>query len=229
MKSLLEVFYQPGKLFEDLPNRRAAWVIPLIVATILIVASMYFTIHSIGMREIMRQRLATSGMSPEQMQQAMSRADSPIQEYVSYCAGAIGVTLTFLVLAGVLTAFAMMTSNTPKFGTMFSMVTLSFIPYYVVTAIMSTLIILATDDKSSLDINNIVATNVGAYVDRNTVSKGVYSLLGSLDILSFALIGLLAFGFSKLTRASVFFGIMAVGTVWAFYVIMKMGASMVFG
>jgi len=228
MKALLEVFYQPGKLFESLPERRGVWIVPLILGIVLIVSSMALSIHSIGMREIMRQRFATSGMSPEQMQQALARADNPGQEYISYCAGAIGVVLALLVIAGVLTAFGMMTSSSPKFGTMFSMVTLSFFPYWLVTGIMSALIILATEDKSSLDINNIIASNVGAYIDRTTVSKGVYSLLGSLDILSLALISLLALGFSKITRASFFFGLMAVGTLWAFYVIMKMGASMIF-
>ena len=85
-----------------------------------------------------------------------------------------------------------------------------------------------TGDKSSLDINNLVGTNVAAYVDRSSVSKGIYSLLGSLDVLSFALMGLLAYGFSKLTGAGIFFGIAAIGSLWSFYVLLKMAGSLVF-
>jgi hypothetical protein len=228
MKALLEVFYQPGKLFESLPERRNVWITPLILGILLIIGVTALSINTIGMREIMRQRLATSGMSPEQMQQALSRADSPAQAYVSYLAVALGIPISLLVIAGVLTAFGMMTSRSPKFGDMFSMVTLSFVPYWSITALMSALILLITADKSSLDINNLIGSNAAAYIDQSTVSKGVYSLLGSLDIFSFALITLLAYGFSKLTRAGMFFGFVAVGTLWAFYVIMKMGASLLF-
>ncbi|MCU1326521.1 MAG: hypothetical protein JWN34_1891 [Bryobacterales bacterium] len=225
MKALLEVFYQPGKLFESLPERRRTWVLPLILGIILIVAMTALSIKTIGMREIMRQRLATSGLSPEQMQQAMSRADSPVQAYVSYAAVAIGVPLALLVIAGVLTAFGMMTSRSPKFGDMFSMVVLSFVPYWLITCVMTILILFLTDDKSSLDINNLIATNAAAYVDRTSVSKGLYSILGSLDVLSFGLIGMLGYGFSKLSKNGLFFGLMAIGFLWICYIIMKMGAS----
>ena len=228
MKAIFEVFYQPGKLFGSIPERRGIWILPLIFGIILIVGLTALSIHTIGMREIMRQRLASSGMSDEQRQLAMARADSPVQIYVSYAAVAIGVPLALLVIAGVMTAFGMMTSRSPKFGDMFSMVVLSFIPYWVVTVVMSAIIMLITDDKASIDINNVIGTNVASYVDKNSVSKGLYSIFGSLDLLSFGLIGLLAYGFSKLTKSNLFFGLASVGGLWIFYVVMKMGASMLF-
>ncbi len=228
MKALLEVFYQPGTLFESLPERRSAWVAPLLACIVVMTLLTVLTVNLIGMREIMQQRLATSGLNPEQLQLALANADKPAQVYVSYAAAAIVAPVTLLVIAGALTAFGMMTSRAPKFGAMFAMVALAFFPYWLVTGAMSTVIILATPDRSTLDISNIIATNAAAYMDRNTVSKGMYSLYGSLDALSFALIWLLGFGFSKLTKAGMFFGLAAVGTLWAFYVLMKMGASLVF-
>jgi hypothetical protein len=228
MSALFEVFYQPGKLFESLPQRRHVWIAPLLLGILLIVAITAITINSIGMREIMRQRLENSSLTAEQMQQALARADSPAQAYASYFAVALGLPISLLVIAGVLTAFGMMTSKSPKFGDMFSMVVLSFVPYWLITTVMSLLILMLTSDKTSLDINNLVGTNVAAYVDRSSVSKGVYSLLSSLDILSFGLIGLLAYGFSKLTNASLFFGIAAIGSLWSFYVLLKMASSLVF-
>ncbi len=228
MKALLEVFYQPGTLFESLPERRSAWVAPLLACIVVMTLLTVLTVNLIGMREIMQQRLATSGLNPEQLQLALANADKPAQVYVSYAAAAIVAPVTLLVIAGALTAFGMMTSRAPKFGAMFAMVALAFFPYWLVTGAMSAVIILATPDRSTLDISNIIATNAAAYMDRNTVSKGMYSLYGSLDALSFALIWLLGFGFSKLTKAGMFFGLAAVGTLWAFYVLMKMGASLVF-
>ena len=50
----------------------------------------------------------------------------------------------------------MMTSRTPKFSSMLAMVSFSFFPYWLVTGLMSAAIILATPDKSTLNINNII-------------------------------------------------------------------------
>ncbi len=36
MKALIEVFFQPGKVFSGLAERRAAWVAPLIANAILL-------------------------------------------------------------------------------------------------------------------------------------------------------------------------------------------------
>src|SRR3954454_23645257 len=118
MKGLFEIFYAPGKVFESLPERRGPWVAPMLAGIVILLLVTAFTINMIGMREIMRQRLATSRLSPEQIEQAMSRADNPIQTYVSYAAVIIGTPLALLVVAGVMMAFAMMTSHTPKFSSM---------------------------------------------------------------------------------------------------------------
>src|SRR5437763_1684187 len=96
MKALFEVFFQPAKVFASLPERRAAWLMPLLANTILLIASTAFTVHTLGMELIMRQRLASSTMSPEQMQQAMDRAMSPVTTYITYAAVAIGTPLSML-------------------------------------------------------------------------------------------------------------------------------------
>lgn len=227
MKALFEVFSQPGQLFASLPERRAAWVAPLIANTILLVASTAFTVHTLGMEMIMRQRMATnSSMSPEQMQQAIERASSPVGVYITYAAVAIGTPLAMLAIAGILMAFGMMTSRAPKFGAMLAMVNLAFFPYFLVTVLMTALVMIAAPDKTALDINNLLATNVAAFMNKNDTSKGIYALCSSIDVLSFIEIGLLSYGFSKLTKSSLFAGFGAVGGLWILYVICKMALSL---
>ena len=226
MKALIEIFFQPGKVFSTLPERRAAWVAPLLANTILLVLSTALTIHLMGMDLIMRQRLATSSMSPEQMQQALERAASPVTLYITYAAVAIGTPLGMLVVAGILFAFSMMTSRPPKFGAMLAMVNLSFFPYFVVTVLMTALVMMAAPDKSALDVNNILATNVAAFVNKSETSKGLYALFSSLDLLSFIEIGLLSYGFSRLTKAGFAAGLGAVGGMWILYVFSKMALSL---
>src|SRR5258708_3820531 len=98
--SVFEIFYEPGKVFESLPNRRAAWVLPLLIDVLLLVAITAATVHWMGLETILRQRLENTRLSPEQMQTAMARANSPAQLYISYAAAAVGGPLMLLVLAG---------------------------------------------------------------------------------------------------------------------------------
>ena len=231
MTALLEVFYQPGKFFESLPERRLVWVLPLILDILLIMLQTWAVPHYMGRENIARQQMEmfARNLTPEQMQQAMSRATSPSQIYIGLASAALGTTALLLIISGALMAFGMMTSRAPKFGAMFSMVTLAYFPYWLIVVAMSVLVLMITPDPTSLDWRNLLATNVAAFMNKNETSKGLYSLMGSVDILNFAVIGLLALGFSKLTRARFGFGLAAVLVIWAFYVLGKMGFSIVLG
>ncbi len=226
MRALLDVFFSPGTVFGGLPERRAAWVTPLVVNTLLLMISTIVTVNVLGMELIMRQRLAGSNMSPEQMQQAMERATSPVATYISYAAVLLGTPFVMLAVAGILFAFGMMTSRAPKFGSMFAMVNLAFFPYFLVTVLMTILVLLAAPDKTALDISNLLATNVGAFVNKSETSKGMYALFTSLDVFSFMEILMLSFGFSKLTRAGMAAGLGAVVGMWVLYVMAKMALSL---
>ncbi|HEU5021301.1 MAG TPA: YIP1 family protein [Bryobacteraceae bacterium] len=225
MPELIEVFTQPGALFTSLPERRVPWLSPLIANTLLLTASTAATLNVVGMELIMRQRLANSNMSPEQMQQAIQRASSPVATYFSYGAVAVGTPLAMLAIAGALFAFGLMTKRAPKYPSMLAMVCLAFFPYFLVTVVMTVIVLFAAPDKSALDLSNLLATNVGAFVSKSDTSKGMYSLLTSLDLLSFFEIGFMSFGFSKLTKSGLFGGLGAVGSLWVLYVLCKMALS----
>jgi hypothetical protein len=226
MKALIDVFFQPGKLFSSLPERRAPWVLPLLVNVVLLLASTAFTINMLGMDLIMRQRLASSSMSADQMQQAMKNGTSPAAVYITYAAILFFTPVFMLVVSGILFAFGMMTSRAPKFGSMLAMVNLAFFPYFLITVLMSALVIVAAPDKTALDVNNMLATNVAAFVNKSQTSKGLYALYGSLDIFSVMEIGFMSYGFSKLTRAGLAAGFGAVGGMWILYVLCKMAVSL---
>jgi len=226
MKALIDVFFQPGKLFSTLPERRAAWIAPLLLNVFLLLASTAVTINVLGMELIMRQRLAGSSMSADQMQQAMRNGTSPVAVYITCAAVFFFSPVFMLIVSGILFAFGMMTSRAPKFSSMFAMVNLAYFPYILITVLMTTLVVIAAPDKTALDVNNILATNVAAFVNKSETSKGLYALYGSLDILSFMALAFLAYGFSKLTKAGFFAGFGAVGGMWILYVFCKMALSL---
>jgi hypothetical protein len=225
---ILEVFYQPGTLFASLDKRRGVWVVPLILSLLLTLGTTVAAIRLVGMDTLARQRLQSFRLSPEQMQQALDRANSPAQLYVSYVGAVVGGAVALLVIAGLLTIFALVGSKQPKFSTNFSMVTLAYFPYTLVVCAMSVLVLLLAPDRSVLDINNLLATNIGAFVNKDAMSSGLYTLLSSIDILSFAEIGLLSYGFAKVNRSSISFGVFAVMSLWFVYVMIRMGISFLF-
>ncbi len=227
MMAIFEVFYQPGKLFASLPGRRGLWVAPMILGMLLSLCTTYVAVQKIGLDSIVRQQIESQrNMSPEQMQQALNNANSPVIVYVIYGAVIFAGILLPIVIAGALSIFALMGSQQPKFSTMFSMVTLAYFPYSVIAALMTILVVFVSPDTSVLDIQNLLSTNVAAFMNKETTGKALYAFLGSVDILSFGEIGFLAYGFSKVTRSSFFFGIFSVGTLWAIYVFVKVGLSL---
>jgi len=74
---IFEVFYQPGKLFSSLEQRRGAWVAPLLLGLLLSLITTVAAIRLIGMDTIIRQRLQNTQLTPEQMQNALNQANSP--------------------------------------------------------------------------------------------------------------------------------------------------------
>ena len=231
MTALLEVFYQPGKMFASLPERKFAWVVPLIAAALVAVLGYYVVLHYIGVENLARQsmQMMASRMSAEQMQQAISQANSPARIYMGYFSAAIGTAVMFLIISGALAAFGMMTKSAPRFGTMFAMVVLAYFPFQLVTTLMTWLTLAISPDPTSLDFQHLLATNVGAFMNKNETSKGLYSLMTSLDILTFVEIFLLSLGFAKVTKSKFGAGLGAVLCLWVLWVFAKMGISLVIG
>ena len=227
MMAVFEVFYQPGKLFASLPGRRGVWVLPLLLGMLLTLCTTYVAIQKIGLDTIVRQQIESQrNLSPEQQQQALNNANSPIIVYIIYAGALVAGIVLPIVIAGALSIFALMGSQQPKFGTMFSMVTLAYLPYSAIAALMTILVVFVSPDTSVLDINNLLSTNVAAFMNKETTGKALYAFLGSVDILSFGEIGMLSYGFSKVTRSSFFFGVFSVGSLWAIYVVVKVGLSL---
>jgi hypothetical protein len=93
---IFEVFYQPGKLFSSLENRRAAWVIPLIAGTLLMLVVQASMLRLIGMETILRQQLQNTRLSPEQLQTVLNSANTPGAAYRTYAGAIIGVPVATL-------------------------------------------------------------------------------------------------------------------------------------
>ena len=193
----------------------------------LVVCISMLTFHFLGAENVIRQQVQAF-VPPDRLDAAVASGASPARIYVGYVMAFLATPIMLAAVAGALLVISMMTARQPTFDAMYSMVALAFLPYWLVTCVMIALTLMAAPDPASMDIRNLLATNVGAFMDKDSLPKGLYSLLTSLDVLSFAEIALLGYGFSKLTRVSLFAGIGAVAALWVLYVSVKMSLSILF-
>lgn len=228
MNALLQVFYKPGEVFASLADRPRAWIIPLLLDCILGMCIWAVELHFMGFQEIIRQQLSNFHMNPDAMQRALEQSNTPARLYGSYIQTGLFVVISLVLIGGVLKGFSLMTGRPPRFGSMLAMVAIAEFPYYLVVLIMTALILVISPDPSSLSIRNLIATNPAAYMDQAAMPRGLYSLLESIDLLSFGEIALLAYGFGRLTRAGFFGGLAAVVALWIVYVSCKMAVSLLF-
>jgi hypothetical protein len=230
MKALFEVFYQPGKLFASLPERKGAWIAPMIAVTLLVLVGTYLVPQYVGRENVARQQLegASARMRPEQMRALIKAANSPAAIYKGYASAIVGTALMLLIISGALMAFALMTSRAPAFPTVLSMVSLAMFPYWLVTTALTAWVLITAPHPGGLDVQNLLATNIAAYMDKNSIPRGLNGLFSSLDVLSFGEIGLLSYGFSKIARTRFFYGLLAVGGLWILYVSAKTASSLLY-
>lgn len=80
---------------------------------------------------------------------------------------------------------------------------------------MSGLILLLASDRAELNIQNLIPFNPAAFMDAAKVSKPLYSLASSIDLLSFGQIALIGFGYSKVSGRSFAQCAGAVTALWA--------------
>lgn len=231
MSALFEVFFSPGKVFDQVRER--SMFIPAFVAVMLLtIASFAVAANLIGMETMVRKQLEssprTAAMTAEQKDFAIRKASSPVRLYLGYGVAAIGSAVTLLVIAGICLGGVSAAGGKVNYRQMLGAVSYSAVPFSLLSIVMTTAILLAAPDRSSLDFTNLIATNIGAFLNKETTGKMVYSLAGSLDLISFAHIALLGYALSKVSRLSFGTCALLVVAMWVVYVLGKAGLSTLF-
>lgn len=225
--NVLEVFYAPGKLFASLPGRRGAWILPFVLNIVLVTVVSAVSIRYIGLENILRQQFEGSRIPPDQLEMIIGRAISAPQ-WRSYLNPILGIAFFQLIFAGALYAFALMANKGAKYKDQLALLAFAYLPYFLVVCLMTTLILISSPDPTSLNAQNLIATNAGAFMDKAATSKPMYSLASSMDILTIAELMFLAYGFSKVNRSKLALAVVAVFGIWILYLSVKIAISSIF-
>lgn len=228
---LIGIFWEPRPVYENLASRPRWWV-PLVLLTVLALVYIGTFSRVVGWDTFIRQQFETNPrlqqLSPDQRAQAMEM-QVKIGSRLAYVGGALGMTVSTLVIAGILLgAFNLLGGASLTFKQAFSVTCYSFLPTALSTVLA--LIVMLFKNPEDFDLQNPLVLNVGAFLDPATTSKGLHSFATSLDLFSFWVILLLALGMCVAARRlSYAKSLMLVLVPWAVYVAAKSGWAALFG
>ena len=192
LANLFGVIFQPQVAFRAIAAK-PRWLLPLATCVILSLISVTLMVNRMGMANIMRSAMQGNP-------QAEAIAESGFAKTMMYVNPIVFLPIMLVAMAGIFLLVMMLVGVEVSFKQAFSIVTHSFFAYTVISASLLMVTVYATKDYSNFDIRNATATNVGFFLDPAEVSKFLYSLASSLDVLSVWFLFLLAVGFAEAGR-----------------------------
>ena len=222
--------FSPRKTFESIA-RRPTWLPPVILACLLALVVVALFSHRVGWRSYLDKQVANSSrfqqLSAEQQQRTME-AQLKWTPRVAYAEVIIAPFAGALVLAGIFLGVLNGLGGTRfNFKTSLGIVSYSWMPN-VISGLLG-IVVLLVKDPATIDLQNLVASNAGAFLADNS-PKWLVALLAPVDLFSFWVMILLAIGYSaaapkKLSSVKAFAWIFS---LWLVYVLVRVGLTAAF-
>jgi hypothetical protein len=229
MMALIEIFFSPGKVFEQV--REKSMFLPAFFGVVLAsLASAVIVINLIGLETITRKQIesnprAVEQLGPEGVEKRVQAANTPAIKALSYAIPVIGSTVVLLAAAGLFLGLLSIFGAKVNYLQVLGATAYAWFPFSVLLGVMSCVIILLAPDRAELDLRNLTATNPGAFMSRETTGKALYSFATSMDVIVLAQIAFISYGLSKVSGLSFGKCVMVVGGLWLIYVLGKTGIA----
>ena len=227
---IIGVFFSPKATFEDIV-RKPSWVLPVVLLTLFSIGVSFAINQRINWREFMSQQMEKSpqaaNMSAEQKEQRIE-GGAKFSPILTWTIGVCGpILFTLIVALAMWGAFNLLGGANTNFGTSYAITS-----HAALTGLVSSLLfilVLYLKPYGTVDLENPVATNLAAVLQDDS-AKWLVALLKSFDIFTFWTLILLAIGFAttnpKKLRGSKAFTIAF--SVWAVYVVCRVGSAWIF-
>ncbi len=224
------VLFAPKPTFESIV-RRPTWVVPVVLGCIFFMAVVAVFTQRGGWPSFFEKQNATNSrmqkMSAEDRERTMN-AQVKFAPTFGYVEGVVIPPIAAVVVAAVLMlVFNLSGATKVDFKTSLAIVSYAWVPW-LIHGVLS-ILILFLKDPASVDLQNIVASNPGAFLS-DDASKWLVSLLSSIDIFAMWTLILLAIGYSATNPKKLSFGKAFVLVVipWLFFIAIKVGLTAAF-
>lgn len=223
-------FLRPGETFKRIVEAPWTWVLfPLLLVAVLnVVSSLAFT-SRVDMKQLVREQIQQSRfadqMSEEQIEEAAERAASR-PGWLTAAFGVVGLVVLVLFLSALFWLVLLAFGKEITFQRSLLSVGYAFLPTVVASLLF--LVVLFVKDPNALDMNNPLATNVAAFLDRESTAKPLYALLKALDLFKFWTLFLLSLGLSAAARCKTSAAAATVGVLYVLWVGLSMALAALF-
>jgi Yip1 domain len=228
------VIFSPKPTFESIA-RRPSWIVPLllVIAVSILVIAVFG--QRVGWRNFMIRQNQQSSRAQKQMEQMtpdqrehLLDQQTKIAPIFGYVGVILGTIIGALLVAAVLMVALNLTSGSKiPFVTSLGIVSYSWVP--AIIAGLLGILIMFIKDPATVDIEHLVASNVGAFVSDDS-PKWLVTLLTCFDIFVFWTMILMALGYGATDPKKISFGkaLSTIVIVWAIYIVVKVGFTAAF-
>ncbi|PYP92596.1 MAG: hypothetical protein DMG65_03620 [Candidatus Angelobacter sp. Gp1-AA117] len=209
---VINTFIAPSKTFTDI-CRRPSWagfLLPFVLAWIFSFGYFYTVDKKVGIESIMTQNMehmpqfiqdAMQRIPPEQQQKSLERQRRSVL-YYSW--------INYLIIGAIAAALFMVAFN---FGLEAGVPYKNALTIYfyamlpkILWALLAIVVLYKGVDPGGFNMENPVTTNIGAFFDRWTTNKLLYTFLSFIDIFTIWSVILLAIGFMRSSAKKISMG-----------------------
>lgn len=227
---LFGAIFSPKATFESIVAK-PTWILPILLGCVLFISVVAVFTQKDGWPSFFQKQNANNSRMEQLPQDQRDKILSSQLKFAPKFGYAEGVVVPFVIALVVALvfwgAFNLMGTARTTFKTSLAIVAYAGMPW-AIHGLLS-ILILFLKDVSTVDLQNIVASNPGALMP-DDASKWLTALLSSIDIFAIWNMILLAIGFSATNPKKLKFGgaFVTVLVVWLIYVAAKVGLIAMF-
>lgn len=222
---LLGVLFDPQPAFADVAARPVRWWVPLLLLTVLAMAVTHFYTQRVGWERFFRHQMETNPRAAERIpadrREEVIRQQAEITSKFAYFSTLLAWPVITLVVAGVfLFVFNILLGSELTFRNVYAATCYAQLPHLLGGLVA--LALLFVKDPADYDLENPVASNIGAFLNPNSFPRWALTLGSAIDVFSIWVLVLLATGFAAAGRRLPWKKSFTwVTATWVFYVAAK--------
>ncbi len=227
---LTGVITNPVAAFTDIAARPRWWV-PALILILLQVSFLYAFSTHVGWEHLIRQQIESNSrlqQLPAEQRERIIEQQTKFGAISGYVGAFVGLIVFTLIAAALFKGLFSIMDATFPFKSGYAVTWYAMMPS-VISGLLS-LVVMFSKDPADFDLQNPLAFNLGAFLDKDTTPKFVHSLATSLDLFSIWLVVLLGIGYAAASKMKVSIGksITTVAVIWLILVLAKAGISSLF-
>lgn len=232
VQRLVNTFVAPSKTFADI-RTNANWWGPFLLGTLIFVAFLYTVEKKVGYEGVINYRFAHASflqkaierMPPDQRQEMM---DKQIRSSHSslYTSPIFALVFTAIFALLLMATFNLGFDAQIRFKTALAVVFYGWLPRSI-SALIAIGVMMLGVEPDGFDMENPVATHLGAILGAGTDSRYLYHLLAGVDLFSLWWVFLIGLGFATVAKKKISTqtGVIVVAVWFIVFVLLRVAIS----